>query len=196
MPLHGIHPVTLPGAIDAFCRLHADHGSLPLDQILHPAITYATDGIPVAPRTAYDWAEDLPTLQGRAREIYTINGRAPRAGEVFRHPGQAEVLRRIAQHGRAGFYEGEVADDMITSLHGPWRHPHPRTTCRTPPAITPTPITRHLQTIWSCIEHPPNGQGATAILMLNILKHFDLASAGPLRPPARPYRGRGRKAGL
>ena len=74
MPLHGIHAVTLPGAIDAFCRLHADHGSQPLDQILTPAIAYATDGIPVAPRTAYDWAEDLPTLQGRARQIYTFDG--------------------------------------------------------------------------------------------------------------------------
>jgi len=178
MPLHGIHSVTLPGAIDAFCRLHADHGSQPLSKILHPAITYATDGIPVAPRTAYDWAEDLPTLQGRARDIYTFNGQAPRAGQIFRNPGQAQVLREIAQHGRKGFYEGEVADDMIASLqsHG-GTHTHAdlaNTACDYTPPITGTYKDLEL------IEHPPNGQGATAILMLNILKHFDLDSLPPM----------------
>lgn len=180
MPLHGIHSVTLPGAIDAFCQLHQDHGSQPLDQILTPAITYATDGIPVAPRTAYDWAEDLPTLQGRARQIYTFDGKAPRVGQVFRNPGQAEVLRRIARHGRAGFYEGEVADDMIASLqsHG-GTHTHAdlaNTACDYTTPISSTYADLEL------VEHPPNGQGATAILMLNILKHFDLKSLPALGP--------------
>ena len=45
-----------------------------------------------------------------------MNGKAPDVGQIFRAPGQAEVLRRIAREGRAGFYEGEVAEDMITSL--------------------------------------------------------------------------------
>ena len=65
VPIHGIHSVTLPGAVDAFCRLHEDYGSLPLDRILAPAIHYANEGVPVAPRVAFDWADDLPVLQGR-----------------------------------------------------------------------------------------------------------------------------------
>ncbi len=57
MPIHGIDTVTMPGAIDAFCTLHAAHGRLPLDQVLAPAIHYAEAGVPVAPRVAADWAE-------------------------------------------------------------------------------------------------------------------------------------------
>ena len=180
MPLHGIHSVTLPGAIDAFCRLHTDHGSQPLDRILAPAIAYANDGVPVAPRTAYDWAEDLPTLQGRAREIYTFDGRAPRVGDIFRNPGQAEVLRRIAQHGRAGFYEGDVAEDMIASLQAAGGS-HTLADLANTACDYTTPISGTYGDL-ELVEHPPNGQGATAILMLNILKHFDLKSLPPFGP--------------
>ena len=57
--------------------------------------------------------DDAPALQGAARRHYLINDQAPRVGQVFRAPGQAEVLRRIAREGRAGFYQGEVAEDMV-----------------------------------------------------------------------------------
>ena len=101
-------------------------------------------------------------------------------GQIFRNPGQDEVLRRIAQNGRAGFYEGEVADDMIASLqsHG-GTHTHAdlaNTVCDYTPPIFGTYADLEL------VEHPPNGQGATAILMLNILKHFDLKSLPALGP--------------
>lgn len=173
MPLHGIHSVTMPGAIDAFCRLHTDHGRLPWDQLLQPAITYADQGIPVAPRVAFDWADDLPVLQGRARDLYSFGGKAPQVGQVFRNPAQAEVLRRIAREGRKGFYEGEVAEDMIASLQALGG-------CHTLDDLANTacdytqPISGSYRDI-ELIEHPPNGQGATAILMLNILKRFDIA---------------------
>jgi gamma-glutamyltranspeptidase/glutathione hydrolase len=180
MPIHGIHPVTLPGAIDAFCRLHADHGSLPFERILAPAIACAEDGIPVAPRVAFDWADDLPVLSGRARDIYSIQGRAPRVGEVFRHPAQAEVLRRIAREGRKGFYEGEVAEDMITSLRA-LGGTHTLDDLANTACDYTTPIAGSYGDL-ELFEHPPNGQGATAILLLNILKNFDLKSLPPLSP--------------
>ncbi len=177
MPIHGILPVTLPGAIDAFCRLHADHGRLDWSRLLAPAITCAEEGVPVAPRTAFDWADDLPVLQGRAREIYSFDGRAPRIGEVFRNPLQAEVLRRIAHQGRKGFYEGEVAEDMIASLRALGG-------CHTLDDLAATSC-NYTQPIagtyggLELLEHPPNGQGATAILLLNILKRFDLRAMSP-----------------
>ena len=177
MPLHGVHSITLPGAIDAFCRLHADHGSMALDHILAPAIGHAEDGVPVAPRTAFDWADDLPVLQGRAREIFTFNGRGPRVGEVFRNPGQAEVLRRIARDGRKGFYEGEVAEDMIASLRA-LGGSHTLDDL----AATACDYTKPVAGAYGdleLLEHPPNGQGATAILILNILKRLDLKSLAP-----------------
>lgn len=177
MPIQSIEAVTMPGAIDAFCRLNADYGLKSLADVLSPAIHYAVEGIPVAPRVAFDWADDLPCLKGAARDFYTVSGKAPTIGQIFRAPGQAEVLRRIAREGRAGFYEGEVADDMITSLQAlGGTHTHDdlaATACD-----YTTPVAGPYQGI-ELVEHPPNGQGATAILLLNILKHFDLRAMDP-----------------
>jgi gamma-glutamyltranspeptidase/glutathione hydrolase len=177
VPLRGIDPVTLPGAMEAFCRLSEDHGKLGLDRITAPSIHYAEEGIPVAPRVAFDWADDAPALQGAARDHYLIGGQVPKVGQIFRAPGQAQVLRAMAQKGRAGFYEGEVAEDMVTSLRalgGTHRlEDFAGVTCD-----YTTPIHGDYKGT-ELYEHPPNGQGATAILMLNILSHFDLAAMEP-----------------
>jgi gamma-glutamyltranspeptidase/glutathione hydrolase len=177
VPVQGIEAVTLPGAIDAFCQLNADYGMMSLADTLAPAIRYAEEGIPVAPRVAFDWAADIACLKGAARDFYTIGGKAPTLGQVFRAPGQAEVLRRIAREGRAGFYEGEVADDMIASLQA-LGGSHTADDLAATRCDYTTPVGGPYGDI-ELVEHPPNGQGATAILMLNILKHFDLQAMDP-----------------
>ncbi|MCE6952494.1 gamma-glutamyltransferase family protein [Cereibacter sphaeroides] len=177
MPLRGPDSVTVPGAVDAFCRLSADWGNLDLAQVLGPAIRYAEEGVPVAPRTAFDWALAEPHLQGAARRYYLIDGAAPTAGRIFRAPGQAEVLRRISTLGRAGFYEGEIAEDMVTSLRSLGGSHTPEDFAETA-CIYVEPISGRYRGA-ELVEHPPNGQGATAILMLNILSHFDIAGLDP-----------------
>ncbi|MFN4193272.1 MAG: gamma-glutamyltransferase family protein [Tabrizicola sp.] len=177
MPIQAVEAVTLPGAIDAFCRLNADYGLKPLAEVLAPAIHYAEEGIPVAPRVAFDWADDLSCLKGAARDFYTLNGQAPGVGQIFRAPGQAEVLRRIAREGRAGFYEGEVAEDMITSLRA-LGGTHTLDDLAATACDYTVPVSGSYHGV-DLVEHPPNGQGATAILMLNILSHFDLKSMDP-----------------
>ncbi|MCU0902484.1 MAG: gamma-glutamyltransferase family protein [Tabrizicola sp.] len=177
IPIQGIEAVTLPGAIDAFCRLNADYGVKGLAEVLAPAIHYAEEGIPVAPRVAFDWADDLPCLKGAACDFYSFGGKAPSVGQVFRAPGQAEVLRRIARDGRAGFYEGEVAEDMIASLRA-LGGSHTLDDLAATACDYTTPVAGPYQGI-ELVEHPPNGQGATAILLLNILKHFDLKVMDP-----------------
>ncbi len=177
IPLYGIEAVTLPGAVDAFCTLNADYGLLSLADTLAPAIRYAEEGIPVAPRVAFDWAEDIAVLKGAALDFYSFGGKAPTIGQIFRAPGQAEVLRRIAREGRAGFYEGEVAEDMITSLRA-LGGSHTLDDLAATRCDYTTPVGGSYADI-ELVEHPPNGQGATAILLLNILKHFDLAAMDP-----------------
>jgi len=177
VPLRGIEAVTMPGAVDAFCRLNADWGAMGLDRILAPAIRYADEGVPVAPRVAFDWAEDAPCLQGDARRFLLLNGEVPKVGQLYRAPGQAEVLRRIAAEGRAGFYDGEVAEDLITSLRA-LGGSHSADDLNTTRCDWTTPVSGDYGGM-ELVEHPPNGQGATAILMLNILKHFDLAALDP-----------------
>jgi len=177
VPVHSADAVTVPGAIDAFCTLSDRVGKLGLDSILAPAIHYADTGVPVAPRVARDWAIDSAILQGNARKSYLLDGAAPATGQTFAAPGQADVLRRIAKVGRDAFYTGEVADDMLATLKAMGgKHTaedFAATTC-----TETTPISGPYKGV-DLIEHPPNGQGATANLMLNILSHFDIAGMDP-----------------
>lgn len=177
IPQYGPEAVTLPGAVDAFCRLAERHGSWPLDRLLAPAIRYAEDGVPVAPRVAQDWAEGADILQGEARRHYLFGGRPARVGQMFRAPGQAEVLRRIAKHGRSAFYEGEVAEDMLGALRA-LGGPHQASDFATVAASWGAPVSGSYRG-HELVEHPPNGQGAAAILLANILAEFDLAALDP-----------------
>lgn len=177
MPANSAHAATVPGAIDAFCHLSENVGTLPLDSVLAPAIHYAEAGIPVAPRVAFDWARAVEPLQGAARTHFLNAGKALEAGEVFRAPGQAEVLRRIAKDGRDAFYTGEIAEDMIATLNRLGGLHKPEDFAAT--TATPTdPIGGDYKSL-TLLEHPPNSQGATANLILNILSHFDLPSLDP-----------------
>ena len=180
VPLREVDAITMPGAVDAFCKLSADWGRLGLDRVLAPAIRYADEGVPVAPRVAFDWAEDADALTGDARKFMLFNGKAPVAGQTFRAPGQAEVLRRIAAKGRAGFYDGEVADDLIDSLRA-LGGVHRLADLAETDSTYGDPISGFYKGI-ELVEHPPNGQGATAILMLNILAQFNLARMDPFGP--------------
>lgn len=178
VPLDGPDAVTVPGAVEAFFRLSDAHGRLGMDRVLRPAIHYAEEGVPVAPRVARDWAPKGKRLQAHGRRWYLRDGQPFRTGDLFRAPGEAEVLRRLARHGPKAFYEGEVAEDMLATLHAMGG-------CHTAEDFaavcgTPTdPISGHYRGM-ELLEHPPNGQGATAILLLNMLAHFDLAGMDPV----------------
>ncbi|MGZ9812590.1 gamma-glutamyltransferase family protein [Pseudoroseicyclus sp. H15] len=177
VPLNGAEAVTIPGAVDGFCRLSERFGRLGLAAALSPAVYYAEAGVPVAPRVAADLAEETAVLQGRARDFYS-DGCAPlRERQIFRAPGQAEVLRCIAADGRAGFYEGEVAADMVAALRQ-MGGTHTEEDFAATEASWSSPIAGGYHGV-ELLEHPPNGQGATAILLANILAQFDLAALEP-----------------
>ena len=85
--------VTIPGAVDAFCRLSDDWGKLGLDRLLAPSIHYAEEGIPVAPRVALDWRLFADKRTGASALHYLVQGEVPTPGMVFRAPAQADALR-------------------------------------------------------------------------------------------------------
>jgi gamma-glutamyltranspeptidase / glutathione hydrolase len=179
IPERSPHAVTIPGAVEAWCRLHEHYGSLPLHTILAPAIDAAEAGYVVAPRVAFDWADLAPELKRYPSTAahFLPGGKPPRAGDRCFSVALGGTLRRIAEQGSAGFYDGPVAAELVRLLQelgachaeadfashrGRWVEP------------IAAPY-RH----WQIAECPPNGQGVAALVILRLLDDFDLAAASP-----------------
>ena len=175
------HAVTIPGAVDTFDTLLSEFGTYGWDRALAPAIRIAREGHPVAPRAAADWAGDAPNMTGAMARHFLVEGqRAPRMGEVFAYPAKAEALEIIAREGRAGFYEGPVAEDMVASLTAMGgKHTLADFAANKPTWVEPVSgMYRGME----MIELPPNGQGVAAILMARILEGFELDELDPHGP--------------
>ncbi len=170
--------ITIPGAVDAFCTLEEDYGKLGLEAVLAPAIRYARNGVPVSPRVATDWEKCREVLRGKARQYYLLNGKVPQVGNVFRAPEQAKVLEKVAQKGRSAFYEGEVAEDMVNTLRR-LGGVHTLEDFASSKASYTQSISGQYKG-YEIVEHPPNGQGAMAILILNMLQNFHLEAMDPV----------------
>jgi len=177
------HPytITVPGACAGWCDLVERHGSLSMPEVLAPAIRLAEEGFPVAPITSHFWqrgAEEQLRTALNGREM-TLEGRGPKAGEVFRNPGLGKTLRAVAEGGKRAFYEGEIAFSIASTVQkaGGCMTLEDLAT-HTSTWDTPVSTTYQGLRLWEC---PPNGQGITALLALNILEGFDIP-ADPFSP--------------
>jgi gamma-glutamyltranspeptidase / glutathione hydrolase len=173
------HSVTIPGAVDAWCRLHSAHGRLSFAEILEPAIRYAERGFAVAPGTALEWAAAVPRLSANANTAaqYLSSGNAPIVGSLWKQPLLAATLREIAEKGRAGFYEGYVAEDMVTSLRR-LGGTHTLADFLETKATYVEPISFRYRDV-DILQMPPNSQGIIALLILNAMKGVDLGRYAP-----------------
>lgn len=175
IPAHGPLPVSVPGAVDAWFALHDRFGKLPVKDLLAPTIRYAREGHPVHQTIAYYWERSVPRLSKFPgfSEQFTIGGRAPRTGEMWKNPYLANTLQKIADGGRDAFYKGDIArtidayfkanggflsyEDMAAH-HGEW--------------VEPVSTRYRGVDVW---ELPPNGQGIAALQMLNVLEGYDFS---------------------
>ncbi len=180
VPQSGPHAVTVPGLVDAWDRIVADHGSRELGALLAPAIRCAEEGYVVTDRVAHDWAlnADLLAEDANAARIFLPQGRPPRAGERHRQPELARTLRRIAAGGRDGFDTGAVAEDIVADLRS-LGGLHTLEDFAATEGEYVTPIRANYRGVEIC-QIPPNNQGITALLMLNLLAGFDLTALDPL----------------
>lgn len=172
------HAVTVPGAIDAWCRLAADHGTKCLGEILAPAIRAAEEGFVVTPRAGLDWARYASRIQthGTGVSAYLPGGRAPETGDRLNHPALGRTLRRIAREGRAAFYAGEVADEIVAVLKGlGGLMEADDLASASADYVAPIGADYRGHRLWEC---PPNGQGVAALLIARLLEGFDLKDAG------------------
>lgn len=170
------HAVTIPGAVSAWTKLHADHGSLPLDRLFARAIDYAENGYPVTQRVAFDWSTDVEILSkdANAAALFLPGGQVPQAGDRHAQPRLGARLRDIAAHGASAFYEGATAASLVRHLKAlGGLHTEEDFAAMKDGAFYTTPISTDYRGI-TVEECPPNGQGVAALLLLNILAEFDL----------------------
>jgi gamma-glutamyltranspeptidase/glutathione hydrolase len=178
IPSYGPLPVTVPGAVDGWVKLHEKFGKLSFKSLFLPTIEYANNGFPVTETIAYylDRSKERFENYPNFKEVWLKNGKMPVKGELFKNPQLANTLAIIADKGRAGFYEGQIAKTMadfiqsqggflsyedLASFHSEW---------------TP-PVSSNYRgfDVW---ELPPNGQGIAALQILNILENYDLQKMG------------------
>lgn len=168
LSLYDARAVTVPGACAGWFDFIDRHGSLPMSELLAPAIELAEEGFEVQPITAHFWACGLPHLT--SAEL-TIDGRAPRAGEQFRNPGLARTFRAIAEGGPDVFYRGPIGESIVKVLRERGGAMEMADLARHESAWEePISTTFHGLRVWQC---PPNGQGIAALIGLNILKQLE-----------------------
>lgn len=175
IPPLGPLPVSVPGAVDGWFALHKRFGKLPMRRLLAPTIAYAREGFPVTELIAHYWALSVPKLAPFPgfTEQFTLDGRAPAKGELWRNPNLANTLQAIADGGRDAFYKGRIARVIadyfkahdgflsyadLASHQGEW--------------VEPISTRYRGCEVW---ELPPNGQGLAALQMLNILEGYDFS---------------------
>lgn len=178
IPTTGVYSISVPGAVDGWETLLKKYGTMSFAQVLQPAIDHATKGFPVSEIIAADWERSVPKLEAHpdTARTYLRDGRAPKVGEIFTQQNLANTLKKIAVGGSDVFYRGDIAQEVVSSLH------------ELGGQLTTKDFADHHST-WvkpvsttyrgvKLFELPPNGQGIAALEMLNILEGFDLKSLG------------------
>ncbi|MBW8368670.1 MAG: gamma-glutamyltransferase [Arenimonas sp.] len=175
IPPHGPLPVTVPGTVDGWFALHERFGKRTMAQNLAPTVAYARKGHPVHEVIAYYWARSVPVLSKWPgfTEQFTIDGRAPAKGELWRNPNLANTLETIGRDGRDAFYKGDIARridayfkandgflsyDDLAAHQGEW--------------VDPVSTNYRGVDVW---ELPPSGQGIAALQILNLLEGYDFS---------------------
>lgn len=178
IPAESPHSVTVPGALHGLVQCLERFGTITLDQVLAPAIECAEGGFPVSELAAQQWSRAACKLSRHAESarVYLPHGRAPRPGEVFRNPDLAHTLRRIAHHGIAAFYHGDIGQAIAASVQ------------HLGGSLTLNDLQAHrsdwVEPITTCyrghdvVELPPNTQGLLALMALNIVEGFPLTQMG------------------
>ena len=182
MPERGILSVTVPGALHGWAKAVERYGNLQLSDLFEDAIYYAENGFPVSEVIAGEWRSMEQVLISRDSfsKTYLIDGKAPRPGQIFQNKDLARTYRKIARDGIDIFYRGEICNDIVgfsksnTGLLSSNDFEGHTTTWD-------EPISTDYRG-YTIFELPPNGQGITALEMLNILEGYDISSLGHNRP--------------
>ena len=178
IPAYGPLPVSVPGAVDGWVKLHERFGNKKFSTLFEPTIAYAIDGFPVSELIAYylDGSAKRFADYPNFKDVWMKNGSTPKKGEIFKNPELAKTLGEISKTKRESFYEGQLATTManfiqeqggflsfedLKNYQAEW--------------VEPVSSNYRGYDVW---ELPPNGQGIAALQILNLLEHFDISAMG------------------
>ncbi len=176
IPEKGPGSVSVPGAVAAWSDALERYGTMPLAQVLEPAIHYARAGFPVSKRLASDFASQGSDLNAAGRDLYLPGGEPPPAGSLLKNPQLARTLERIGRYGKDGFYRGPVAETLASFLEGEGGY------LRSPDFSDHTsswvePLSGDYQGV-RLLVMPPNSQGVAQLMLSEMSKAFFLKEMG------------------
>lgn len=180
MPIHGVHPVTVPGVLAAWADLHAQGGRLPWARVLEDAIRMAETGVPVAPALG----RDLDALQQRLRGdpglrgvFFHSGGQVMQTGDLLRQPALAATLSNIAAGGAEAFYQGDVGARYVAGLHAQGS-PLTRDDLAQHRSRWLEPLSGRFGP-YEVLTGPPVSQGFVLLQLLAAIARLDLQTADP-----------------
>ena len=174
MPLSGMETITVPGAFDGWLTLLEKYGTMKLADLMAPAISYAENGFPVMEKISADWEPEVGKLKQdpAAAATYLVDGGAAKPGTIFAQKNLAKTFRTLVKGGRDAYYRGEIARAIVDycQKHGGFLAIEDFAAQKSN-WVEPISTTYRGYTL---NELPPNNQGLTALIILNILEGLDL----------------------
>jgi len=175
---YGYKASTIPGTVSGLLLAHSQFGKLPLDEVIKPAIDQATNGITVS----FDLEQAIasaPQLSwdDESRGIYFNDGKPLQEGSVMQRPDLAKTMTLISKNGFKGFYSGEVAKKIVTSMSDNDGSVTIED-LQTYKARFSQPIGINYRGKKVYTHGPPSGGGIVLLTSLKVLEYFDLGKIG------------------
>lgn len=178
VPARGVLPLSVPGAVDGWFKMHERFGQASMDDILAPAIHYAEEGFPVTEVIGYYFGRNAEVLYDKPgfAEVFMQDGEPPREGDVFRNPDLGNTYRMLAEEGRDVFYEGVIAETIgeFVAEHDGFLS-YEDMAAHESNWVDPVSSNYRGYDLW---QLPPNTQGIAAQQILNMLELYDIAEMG------------------
>jgi gamma-glutamyltranspeptidase/glutathione hydrolase len=167
----------IPGAPAALVHLAEHYGTLPLSELLKPAIEIAREGVPVDDyyRRMAEWRLSVLRANPASSAQFLDQGKVPPRGYLIRQPDLANTLQKLADQGADGFYRGEVAQRLVEGVNsagGIWRLDD----LAQYQVVERKPITGSYQGLRITSASPPSSGGVAILSILNMLQALDYAS--------------------
>ena len=171
---YGYKAPAIPGTVAGLLEAHEKFGSLPLEEVLAPAIRQANEGILVS----YDLEKVIDETHQLKQDpeslrIYFKNGSAIKENTIFKRPDLEKTFKLIASNGKDGFYKGDIAKAMVKAMNQN-NGLLSLKDFESYSAEISEPIVASYRGNLVFTAGPPSGGGITLLTALNILSFFDL----------------------